>query len=220
MTLTNTPEQYREVTRACKEVFERKTRDYGTAWRILRLPSITDQIYIKAKRIRSIQEKGTQWIADDVASEFVGIINYCLMALIQLELPETAPLEMPYQELSPLYDRHADATRILLLRKNHDYDEAWRDMRVSSMTDLILMKLLRVRKIEDHRGVTLVSEGVAANYQDMINYAVFCLIKLKEQRSIGELPVKSKEQNPDVENSQQHPQLSGQLSEESEHPAA
>ncbi|MBC7922717.1 MAG: DUF1599 domain-containing protein [Ferruginibacter sp.] len=186
--MTNTPEQYREVIRACKAVFEQKTRDYGTAWRILRLPSITDQIYIKAKRIRSIQEKGTQRVADDVASEFVGIINYCLMALIQSELPETVPLDVPYEELSGLYDRHADATLGLLTRKNHDYGEAWRDLRVSSMTDLILMKLLRVRKIEDNGGTTLVSEGVAANYQDMVNYAVFCLIKLDEGHLAGELP--------------------------------
>lgn len=219
MTLTNTPEHYREVIRACKAVFEQKTRDYGTAWRILRLPSLTDQIYIKAKRIRSIQEKGTQWVEDNVATEFVGIINYCLMALIQSELPETAPLEMPYEELSRLYDRHADTTLLLLRRKNHDYGEAWRDMRVSSMTDFILMKLLRVRKIEDNRGVTLVSEGVAANYQDMVNYAVFCLIKLREERLVGKLPESLKELVQDVGNDQP-PRLSGQLSEESKHPAA
>jgi hypothetical protein len=175
-----TQEQYQSVIRTCKEVFEKKTRDYGTAWRILRLPSITDQIYIKAKRIRSIQEKGTQKVQDDISSEFIGIINYCIMALIQLELPEDAALEMPYEELSPLYDRQALDTMNLLLQKNHDYGEAWRDMRVSSMTDIILMKLLRVRKIEDNAGETLISEGVQANYQDMINYSVFCLIKLRE----------------------------------------
>ena len=178
-----TQEEYREIIRACKQVFEKKTRDYGTAWRILRLPSITDQIFIKAKRIRSIQEKGHQQVADDAASEFVGIINYCLMALIQLDLPANAPLEMPYDELSPLYDQQARATLDLLQQKNHDYGEAWRDMRVSSITDIILMKLLRVRKIEDNHGQTLISEGVAANYQDMINYAVFCLIKLNEERA-------------------------------------
>jgi hypothetical protein len=177
---TQTPDEYRQVIRACKEIFEKKTRDYGTAWRILRLPSITDQIYIKAKRIRSIQEKGTQKVQDDISSEFVGIINYCLMALIQLDLTEDAGLEIPYEQLSGLYDQHATATLTLLMQKNHDYGEAWRDMRVSSMTDLILMKLLRVRKIEDNKGSTLISEGVEANYQDMINYAVFCLIKLKE----------------------------------------
>jgi len=175
-----TQEQYQSVIRTCKEVFEKKTRDYGTAWRILRLPSITDQIYIKAKRIRSIQEKGTQKVQDDISSEFIGIINYCIMALIQLELPENAALEMPYEELSPLYDKQALDAMNLLLQKNHDYGEAWRDMRVSSMTDIILMKLLRVRKIEDNAGETLISEGVEANYQDMINYSVFCLIKLRE----------------------------------------
>jgi hypothetical protein len=163
-------------------VFEKKTRDYGTAWRILRLPSITDQIYIKAKRIRSIQEKGTQKVQEDIASEFIGIINYCIMALIQLELPEEAPLEIPYEELSVRYDTQARNTMNLLLQKNHDYGEAWREMRVSSMTDIILMKLLRVRKIEDNAGETLISEGVEANYQDMINYSVFCLIKLREER--------------------------------------
>jgi hypothetical protein len=163
-------------------VFEKKTRDYGTAWRILRLPSITDQIYIKAKRIRSIQEKGTQKVQEDIASEFIGIINYCIMALIQLELPEEAPLEIPYEELSVRYDTQARNTMNLLLQKNHDYGEAWREMRVSSMTDIILMKLLRVRKIEDNAGETLISEGVEANYQDMINYSVFCLIKLREDR--------------------------------------
>jgi hypothetical protein len=176
-----TEEQYKTVIRACKEVFEKKTLDYGTAWRILRLPSITDQIYIKAKRIRSIQEKGMQKVQEDISSEFVGIINYCVMALIQIDLPADAPLEMPYEELMPLYDKHADNTRNLLLQKNHDYGEAWRDMRVSSITDIILMKLLRVRKIEDNYGETLISEGVDANYQDMINYSVFCLIKLKEE---------------------------------------
>ncbi|MES2731415.1 MAG: DUF1599 domain-containing protein [Bacteroidota bacterium] len=174
-----TEEQYNTIIRTCKEVFEKKTLDYGTAWRILRLPSITDQIYIKAKRIRSIQEKGVQKVEEDISSEFIGIINYCVMALIQIDLPANAPLEMPYEELMALYDRHATATRDLLLQKNHDYGEAWRDMRVSSITDIILMKLLRVRKIEDNCGATLISEGVDANYQDMINYSVFCLIKLK-----------------------------------------
>jgi hypothetical protein len=175
-----TQEQYQSVIRTCKEVFEKKTRDYGTAWRILRLPSITDQIYIKAKRIRSIQEKGTQMVQEDISSEFIGIINYCIMALIQVDIPKDAPLEMPYEELSPLYDQKSIDTMNLLLQKNHDYGEAWRDMRVSSMTDIILMKLLRVRKIEDNAGETLISEGVEANYQDMINYSVFCLIKLRE----------------------------------------
>ena len=163
---------------ACKDVFGKKTKDYGTAWRILRLPSITDQLYIKAQRIRSIQEKGTQCVEDSVADEFVGIINYCIMAILQLELPDSTPLEIPFEELEPHYDRIAEETLSLLKNKNHDYGEAWREMRVSSITDIILMKLLRVKQIEDNQGQTIISEGVRANYQDMINYSVFCLIKM------------------------------------------
>ena len=164
---------------ACKKVFEKKTHDYGTAWRILRLPSLTDQIFIKAQRIRSIQEKGTQQVNDPVTDEFVGIINYCIIAQIQLQLSDNGQLEMNFQELEPLYDKVVASTADLLSNKNHDYGEAWRDMRVSSMTDIILMKLLRVKQIEDNAGKTLMSEGVQANYQDMMNYAVFCLIKLE-----------------------------------------
>lgn len=170
--------EYTEVIKACKEVFEKKTKDYGTAWRILRLPSLTDQIYIKAQRIRSIQEKGKQQVQDTVADEFVGIINYCIMAIIQLELKDNTKLDMNFNELEPLYDSIANETLELLRNKNHDYGEAWREMRVSSMTDIILMKLLRVKQIEDNEGKTLISEGVKANYQDMINYSVFSLIKL------------------------------------------
>ena len=173
-----TTNEYQQVIQRCKDVFAKKTRDYGTAWRILRLSSITDQIFIKAQRIRSIQEKGTQKVADDISGEFVGIINYCLMALIQLELPPNAPLEIPYDELEKYYDLEVQKTLDLQINKNHDYGEAWRDMRVSSMTDIILMKLYRTKQIEDNQGVTLISEGVDANYRDMINYSVFCLIKL------------------------------------------
>lgn len=162
----------------CKDIFEKKTKDYGTAWRILRLPSITDQILIKAQRIRSIQEKGTQKIEEDIKSEFIGIINYCIIALIQMELTENDPMELTYEYLEPKYDLAARQTMELLTNKNHDYGEAWRDMRVSSITDIILMKLFRVKQIEDNSGKTLISEGIGANYQDMINYAVFCLIKL------------------------------------------
>lgn len=174
--------EYSQVISLCKELFEKKTTDYGTAWRILRLPSITDQIYIKAQRIRSIQEKGNQKVNDPIQDEFVGIINYCLIALMQVELQEDVRLEIPYDELEPLYDKWVLETRALLENKNHDYGEAWRDMRVSSMTDIILMKLYRVKQIEDHQGRTLVSEGIVPNYQDIINYAVFCLIKLKEEQ--------------------------------------
>ena len=174
-----TVSEYNQVIHLCKELFKKKTLDYGTAWRILRLPSITDQIFIKAQRIRSIQEKGNQKVDDPIVDEFVGIINYCLIALIQSRFQDESRLELPYQELEPLYDYWVDATRGLLENKNHDYGEAWRDMRISSMTDIILMKIYRVKQIEDNQGQTLVSEGIEANYQDMINYAVFCLIKLK-----------------------------------------
>ncbi|WP_460538720.1 DUF1599 domain-containing protein [Echinicola sediminis] len=177
---TQTVSEYNQVITLCKELFKKKTTDYGTAWRILRLPSITDQIFIKAQRIRSIQEKGTQMVNDPVQDEFIGIINYCIIALIQLDLTADDRLELGFEELEPLYDKWVDATRGLLENKNHDYGEAWRDMRISSITDIILMKLYRVKQIEDNQGKTLASEGVDANYQDMINYAVFCLIKLKE----------------------------------------
>ena len=173
-----TAHEYKEVIAACKKLFAKKTHDYGTAWRILRLPSITDQIFIKAQRIRSIQEKGTQKVEDDIKDEFVGIINYCLIAMIQMNLTDSDETEMDFKELEPLYDKAVNETFDLQQNKNHDYDEAWRDMRVSSMTDIILMKLLRVKQIEDNQGKTLASEGVKANYQDMINYSVFCLIKL------------------------------------------
>jgi Nucleotide modification associated domain 1 len=173
-----TAHEYKEVIASCKALFARKTHDYGTAWRVLRIPSITDQIYIKAQRIRSIQEKGVQKVDDPIKDEFVGIINYCIIALIQLKLEDSAQMEMSFTELEPFYDQAANETFDLLQNKNHDYAEAWRDMRVSSMTDIILMKLLRVKQIEDNQGKTLASEGVKANYQDMINYAVFCLIKM------------------------------------------
>ena len=175
---TQTYQEYNRVIQACKDVFVKKTQDYGTAWRILRLPSLTDQLYIKAQRIRSIQEKGTQHVEDSIAGEFVGIINYCIIALMQLQLASDAPLELLLAELESQYDRIAEETLQLLKNKNHDYGEAWREMRVSSMTDIILMKLLRVKQIEDNDGQTVISEGVSANYQDMINYAVFCLIKM------------------------------------------
>ncbi|MEJ0031801.1 MAG: DUF1599 domain-containing protein [Bacteroidota bacterium] len=171
--------EYKEALATCKSLFEKKTRDYGTAWRILRLSSITDQIYIKAQRIRSIQEKGVQKVDDPIKDEFTGIINYCIIAMIQMKLVDNGNMEMNWDQLEPLYDEMANETYDLLQNKNHDYDEAWRDMRVSSMTDIILMKLLRVKQIENNSGKTLVSEGIKANYQDMINYSVFCLIKLK-----------------------------------------
>ncbi|MEJ7647244.1 MAG: DUF1599 domain-containing protein [Chryseolinea sp.] len=181
--IEKTEAEYSEVIALCKSLFLKKTRDYGTAWRILRLPSITDQIYIKAQRIRSIQEKGAQKVDDPVRDEFIGIINYCIMALMQMELVTNASLDMKASELEPLYDAAVDDTFRLLQNKNHDYDEAWREMRVTSITDIILMKLLRVKQIEDNNGSTLVSEGIKANYQDMINYAVFAMI-LSQARKV------------------------------------
>ena len=171
--------EYKQVIDTCKALFIKKTSDYGTAWRVMRLSSITDQIYIKAQRIRSIQEKGVQKVEDGIKGEFVAIVNYCIMAMIQIELEgDTTDLDIKVEQLKPLYEAAVAETFELLQNKNHDYGEAWREMRVSSITDIILMKLLRVKQIEDNQGKTLVSEGVKANYQDMINYAVFALIKL------------------------------------------
>ena len=175
---TQTQREYDQVIAQCRTLFLAKTHDYGTAWRILRLPSVTDQLYIKAQRIRSIQEKGTQLVADAVDEEFVAIVNYCVIALLQLRLPATAPLDLPATEVGAAYDQEIEANRALLFAKDHDYGEAWRHMRVESITDIILMKLHRTKQIEDLAGRTKVSEGVEANYRDMLNYAVFVLIKL------------------------------------------
>ncbi len=180
MTINSTETEYRQVILRCKDLFLKKNRDYGTAWRVLRVPSITDQIYIKAQRIRTLQETGVSKVGEGIEPEFVGIINYCVMALIQVELAQNtaSPLDIATDELEQLYDEQIGRVIDLLFAKNHDYGEAWREMRVSSMTDIILMKLLRTKQIEDNQGNTLVSEGVDANYMDMINYAVFCLIKI------------------------------------------
>lgn len=180
--MQKTLKQYDAILDQCRGLFEKKTRDYGTAWRILRPSSLTDQLYIKAKRIRSIEEKGIQKVAEGVESEFVGLVNYSLMAILQLELAAEASLEMEAEQALGLYDAEAENTRQLMIAKNHDYGEVWREMRISSLTDLILMKLLRVKQIEDNDGQTLVSEGLKANYQDIINYAIFALIKLEEQK--------------------------------------
>ena len=175
-TLKSTEAEYQEIIQYCQDLFTKKNKDYGTSWRILRIPSITDQIFIKAQRIRTIQEKGIQKVDDDISTEFVGIINYCVMALIQISIGNTKS-DAQYEELTALYNQQVTEVKELLFNKNHDYGEAWRDMRVSSMTDIILMKLLRIKQIEDNQGFTIVSEGVKAGYQDIINYAVFCLIK-------------------------------------------
>jgi hypothetical protein len=176
LTPLQTPAHYDLILARCRELFLAKTHDYGTAWRILRLPSVTDQIFIKANRIRTIQEVGQQLIADDIDGEFVAIINYCLIALMQLRLTPDAPLDLPAAQVATAYDHEAQANRDLLLAKNHDYGEAWRQMRVSSITDLILMKLHRVKQLEDIGGAARVSEGVEGSYRDMLNYAVFALI--------------------------------------------
>jgi len=175
-TVKSTESEYQEIIQYCQDLFTKKNKDYGTSWRILRLPSITDQIFIKAQRIRTIQEKGTQKVNDDISSEFIGIINYCVMALIQIAASD-GQLSIDDSDLTSLYNHQVNEVKELLFNKNHDYGEAWRDMRVSSMTDIILMKLLRIKQIEDNEGLTLVSEGVKAGYQDIINYSVFCLIK-------------------------------------------
>lgn len=179
-TTTRTFEQYLAETQACRSLFLKKNKDYGTAWRILRPSSLTDQLFIKARRIRSLETNQERRVDEGVRPEYVGLVNYSIMALIQLELGEDEPLELETDTVQRLYDQHHDATFELMKAKNHDYGEAWRDMRISSLTDLILMKLLRVKQIEDNDGQTLVSEGLAANYQDIINYAVFALIKLTE----------------------------------------
>ena len=176
--MQQTAEQYDAVIKICRELFEKKMLDYGCAWRILRLPSLTDQIFIKAQRIRGLQENDVHKIDEDEKSEFIGIINYSIMALIQIELGVVDQPDLEPKKAMSLYEKHSTMTKELMLNKNHDYGEAWRDMRVSSLTDLILQKLLRVKTIEDNKGKTLVSEGIDANYQDMINYAVFALIHL------------------------------------------
>ena len=173
--------EYDSIIKKCEDIFAKKMKDYGSAWTILRIRSLTDQIFIKAQRIRSIEQKGEQKIQEGVANEFVGIVNYAIVGLIQLDLgvSELAE-EMDYNEVMNIFSKHANVAKELMIAKNHDYGEAWRDMRVSSLTDLILQKILRVKQIEDNHGVTLISEGVDANYLDMLNYAVFALIKLEK----------------------------------------
>lgn len=181
--MRNTAEQFDKIMKECRMLYIKKWNDYGTAWRILRLTALTDQVYIKAKRIRSLQEKGIAKVGEGIESEFIGIINYCIMALIQIELKDSTELELSQEEAVRLYDRFASQTKELMENKNHDYGEAWRDMRVESITDIILMKLLRVKKIEDHAGKTCVSEGIDANYTDIINYSIFAMILLEEKEA-------------------------------------
>lgn len=177
--MNKTIREYDEAMSKCKDIFTKKMKDYGVAWRILRLSSLTDQIYIKAQRIRSIEMKGFQKVEEDISNEFVGIVNYSIIALIQLEKGVVDQPDMDNEQVVELYDQFYQNAKNLMESKNHDYGEAWREMRVSSLTDLILQKLLRVKQIEDNDGKTLISEGIDANYYDMINYAIFSLIKLK-----------------------------------------
>ncbi|MDO6738080.1 DUF1599 domain-containing protein [Wenyingzhuangia sp. 2_MG-2023] len=176
--MSNTDKEYDKIIVTSQSLFTKKMSDYGSAWRILRLPSLTDQIFIKAQRIRQLQENEIRKVDEGEVSEFIGIINYCVMALIQIEKGIADQPDMETKEAVELYEKHIKITKELMMNKNHDYGEAWRDMRVSSLTDLILQKLLRVKQIENNQGKTLVSEGIDANYQDMINYAVFALIHL------------------------------------------
>jgi hypothetical protein len=176
--MSQTASEYANVITICREIFSKKTKDYGTAWRILRPSSLTDQIFIKAQRIRTIQETGQNKVGENIEDEFVAIVNYCIMAIIQLRETDLKDLELSADSAVSLYDKYANEAFDLMSKKNHDYGEAWRDMRVSSLTDLILMKILRVKQIEDNDGKTIISEGIDANYFDMLNYAVFALIHL------------------------------------------
>lgn len=178
--MPDTLHQYQSVIARCKDLYLKKVADYGTSWRVLRPISINDQIYIKAARIRQIQETGNQKIGDSIESEFIGIVNYGIMALIQMGLPDHAPMELPLQDAADYYTRQAKNIEALMLQKNHDYGEAWRDMSQQSFVDLILVKLLRIKQILANNGQTLVSEGIDANFTDIVNYAIFALIKIGE----------------------------------------
>lgn len=179
--MSNTSKEFDDIIEKCRSLFSKKMSDYGSAWRILRLPSLTDQIFIKAQRIRSLQDGKVQKVADNIEGEFIGIINYSVMALIQVEKGVAQQPDLNVNDAVELYDSMVQKTKDLMENKNHDYGEAWREMRVSSLTDLILQKLLRVKQIEDNKGKTEVSEGVEANYQDMLNYAVFALILMSHK---------------------------------------
>jgi hypothetical protein len=183
--MTKTELQYKNATAACHQIFVHKAKDYGTAWRVLRPTSLTDQLLIKAQRIRTLEEKRVSKIPEGIRDEFIGIVNYSVMALIQLESGISDKVDMPVEKAEELYLKFIERAKELMMNKNHDYDEAWRSMRVSSYTDLILMKIFRTKQIEDNKGKTLISEGVDANYFDMINYAVFALIKIDENESIN-----------------------------------
>jgi hypothetical protein len=180
-TMEKTLQQYQSVIDRCRSIFEKKMNDYGSSWRILRTSSLTDQLFIKAQRIRSIEEKGTQLIDEGVLGEYESLVNYAIIALMQLELKPAEEPQMPIDKALALYTKYADSAKDLMSKKNHDYGEAWRNMRVSSLTDLILSKIMRIKQIEDNDGKTLISEGIDSNYYDILNYAVFALIKMDEE---------------------------------------
>lgn len=180
--INQTSGQYDQAISKCREIFLKKSKDYGTSWRVMRLSSITDQIFIKAQRIRNIEESGVKKIDEGIEPEFMGIINYCIMGLIQIELKDSKKLELGIEELTILYDKYVSLTKNLMEQKNHDYGEVWRDMRVSTFTDILLVRLMRIKQIEDNKGQTIMSEGIDANLQDMINYSIFALIRLEEQK--------------------------------------
>lgn len=180
--MSQTNIEYTNIINHCRDIFIKKTKDYGTAWRILRPSSLTDQLFIKAQRIRTIQESGENKVGENIEDEFLAIVNYCIMAIIQLKETSLETLDLNQNQALTLYDQYAHEAFQLMSKKNHDYGEAWRDMRVSSLTDLILMKILRIKQIEDNQGKTLISEGIDANYFDMLNYAVFALIHLSNEK--------------------------------------
>ncbi len=175
--MSNTSAEYDASIAICRDIFSRKLQDYGTSWRLFRISSITDQVFIKAQRVRTLESKGVSKVGDGIRGEYLGIVNYSIIALVQLELKGDKRIELPLDECMGLYDKYAKAAKSLMEDKNHDYGEAWRDMRVSSLTDMILVKLLRIKQIEDNEGQTVASEGIDANYFDIINYAIFALIR-------------------------------------------
>ena len=180
--MKNTSKQFNDIIAQCRDLYTKKLQDYGPAWRVLRLPSLTDQIFIKASRIRTLQEATERMVDEGEESEFIGIINYAIMALVQLEIGFADQPDLSTEEAVAFYDKYATMAHDLMMKKNHDYGEAWRDMRVSSITDLIYQKVLRTKSIEDNKGKTIVSEGLDANYLDMINYSIFALILINEQK--------------------------------------
>lgn len=183
VSMQQTSAQFDAVIQRCKDIFLKKNSDYGTSWRIFRVSSITDQLFIKATRIRGIETKGVHLVEEGIEPEFIGIVNYVIMGLIQMNMGESEEIELSRERSEQLYDATVAEVKALMMQKNHDYGEAWRDMRVSSFTDMILVRLMRIKQMEDNQGATLISEGIDANYMDMMNYAIFALIKIDEAQA-------------------------------------